>query len=205
MTTIEASITFHEDDHTYWYGLERIPSVSEIMRPITDPYLLGIPEHILEHKRQIGVAVHKACELWDAGLLDEVAWAEQLQECGDTSPLGYLEAWKAFSHAERPDWVASERVVFSEEHRYAGTLDRAGAMRDAPVVLDIKTTAQKQPHHGIQLRLYDLAYSDGARLFALRLAKDGSYVLDEYNAADVDGCARGLLAVSRWQREKGKK
>lgn len=67
-----SDVTFDETTHTYWYGMERLPSVSELMRPITSAYLTNIPEHILEWKRDLGTAVHRACELWDAGVQQSV-------------------------------------------------------------------------------------------------------------------------------------
>jgi len=192
--TIDPSeVVFEPESHSYFWGMERLPSVSELMRPITDPYLLGIPEHILEWKRELGVATHLACDLWDKGILDE--------EALDPEIVPYLEAWKKFTVDMRPGWDAAEQVVVNSAYRYAGTIDRIGGMNGNPVIVDIKTTLKGQPHHAVQLALYSMAaHAEASELIVVRLKKDGDYCLDMHSFDLAQPCALGLIEISRWQR-----
>lgn len=196
-----ALIAFDAEHHQYWYGLERIPSVSEILQPLTGKYLASIPEGVLNWKRDLGIAVHKACELFDAGLLDE--------EAIDSRIVPYLEGYKRFLTDCRPTWESTEQVVVDALARYAGTLDRAGVLRMAGVrieaVLDIKTSREVQPTTALQLWAYARAYAPdiSLELVALQLTGDGNYRLHEYtNYARYQITWNALLDIKTWESER---
>lgn len=189
-------ITFDADTHTYFYGMEQIPSVSEILRPLTDPYLQGIPEHILNWKRDLGTAVHKACELYDAGNLDESTLDERI--------LPYLEGYRKFLADHQPQWDAIEEIVFEPMARYCGTLDRAGTIGDKPVIIDIKTSTKVQATAALQLWAYALAYDEMVtpELFALQLW-EGNYKLHHFEDFDLySETWDALLTLRRWEKKK---
>lgn len=201
MTTVEATgpISFDAETHTYWHGMTQVPAVSEIMRPLTEQYLRSVPEDILNWKRDLGIAVHKACELLDLGTLDEDALDEQI--------LPYLEAYKRFLVDHRPEWEAIESIVFSEAEWYAGTLDRRGTIRQLPTIIDIKTSKEVASYAGIQLFAYAAAegVSREASLQVLQLRKDGDYRLVPFtNLARYRETWRGLQAIYRWTKENRK-
>lgn len=201
MTSLVADITFDADTHTYWYGMENVPSVSEILRPITEKYLDTIPESILNWKRDLGIAVHKACELFDLGTLDEASLDERI--------VPYLEGYKRFMLDKLPTWHDIESIVFEETARYAGTLDRAGSVDGHFSIVDIKTSVSIQPSAAVQLWAYALAHDEmvAPSLYVLQLTGKGDYVLKEFTDYDLySETWDALLALRRWNKlmEKSK-
>lgn len=191
-------LSFDADSHTYWHGMARVPSVSEIMRPLTEHYLRAIPENVLTWKRDLGIAVHRACELYDLGNLDE--------EVLDPRILPYLEGYKKFAVDYPSTWTGIEARVFHATEWYAGTLDRIGLIRGIPVIVDIKTSHQVASYAGIQLWAYASAVgAEGASLYVLQLTPAGTYELVPF--VDIRRYAEtwaGLLAVHRWTEEYSK-
>lgn len=188
-------ITFEADTHSYFYGMERVPSVSEILRPLTETYLAAIPEGILNWKRDLGIAVHKACELLDLGTLDE--------ESVDPQIVPYIEAYKAFRVDYQPKWDAIEQFVFADIGRYAGTLDRAGELTTGPAIVDIKTSLKVQPSAAVQLWAYAVAYGEvlAPDLLVLQLMKDGTYKLVPFTQYDeYDATWNALLTLHGWKK-----
>ena len=155
-----------DDNHQYWMGSERIVGVSEALSQIVN-WSMVAPD-VLERKRQIGVAVHRACELDDLGDLDESSV--------DGEIMGYLEALRSFARHHNPTWTAIEEIVFNPVHRYAGTLDGIAIIDGERVLIDRKTGAF-MPSHGPQLS----AYLEAAGLpkptprWCVLLRDDGAY------------------------------
>lgn len=201
MTLLEhaSMLTFEPDDHTYWFGLERVPSVSEILRPLTDPFLARIPESTLNWKRDLGIAVHKACQLFDLGQLDE--------ESLDPAIVPYLEGYKTFLVDYEPTWDGIEQIVFEPTARYAGTLDRVGRTKDGPTLIDIKTSAKIQPTAALQLWAYRMAYDPTATpdLAVVQLLPTANYTFKLFtNYGSYMATWDGLCAIYRWNRENPK-
>lgn len=188
-------ITFEPETHSYFYGMERVPSVSEILRPLTETYLAAIPEGVLNWKRDLGVAVHKACELLDLGTLDGESLDEQI--------VPYLEAYKAFRVDYQPQWNAIEQIVFDDVRRYAGTMDRAGELTTGPAIVDLKTSLQVQPSAAVQLWAYAVAHAEIEQpdLLVLQLMKDGKYKLVPFTQYDeYDATWNALLTLYGWKK-----
>lgn len=194
---VASDITFDAENHQYFYGLERIPSVSEILRPLTETYLANIPEAILTWKRELGIAVHKACELYDLGTLDEDGLDERI--------VPYLEGYKKFTVDYEPQWHAIEQIVFEPTMRYAGTLDRAGAFRETDAaVIDIKTSVSIQPTAALQLWAYACANDAYAcpDLAVLQLLPSGNYNLSWFEDYDLYAATwEALLTLRRWKEK----
>ena len=107
-------LEFNEERHEYRLDGKIVPSVTQILRPLMD--FSGIPPDVLEHKRQIGTAVHKAIELDLLGELDETSVAPALAP--------YFGAWRDFkSEFGVKDGTTTEYRVCSKIHGYAGTVD----------------------------------------------------------------------------------
>lgn len=188
-------ITFDADTHTYWNGMEQVPSVSEILRPLTETYLAEIPEAILNWKRDLGIAVHKACEYHDQGILNEADL--------DPNIVPYLEAYKSFLVDFQPKWDRMESIVFNDVQRYAGTLDRAGTLNTGPAIVDLKTSLKIRPSAGIQLWAYATAYEEIEQpdLLVLQLQKDASYKLQPFTDYDeYEATWNALLTIRQWKK-----
>lgn len=190
-------VVFEPDTHTYWYGMEQLPSVSEILRPLTESYLAAIPEATLNWKRDLGIAVHEACELYDLELLDETTLDERI--------VPYLEGYKRFWMDMQPSWDAIERLVVEPDARYAGRLDRAGRVAGRATILDIKTSVAIQPSTAIQLWAYAMAYDEMAApdLAVLQLKPDGSYAYRTFTDYDLySETWDALLTIHRWKQRE---
>jgi hypothetical protein len=109
--------------------------------------LRDVPEWVLEPKRRIGTAVHKACELDDLGVLDE--------DSVHASIWPYLCAWREFKMALRPTFILIEQPMYHPDG-YAGTPDRVALIDEVDWLLDLKTTLMVEPRcHGAQLAGYN--------------------------------------------------
>lgn len=184
-------LTFDQVSHTYKLDGRPIPGVTSILQPLTD--FSFVNGGVLAAAQQFGTAVHLACELWDKRTLDEDAL--------DPALVPYLEGWKLFSKEHEVSWRRVEARVYSEQHWYAGTLDREGLVDGKPAVVDIKSGSALYPATGPQLAAYKNAVpgiSPLCKRFAVRLKEDGKYVLKEYTDRDDWPLFLSLLTLRNW-------
>lgn len=170
-------LRFDEATHTYWLGDAKVPSVTSILKPMTD--LDGIPPAILAYAADRGTAVHFGCELYDTDNLD---W-----DSLDTELVPYIEAWAEFRAVTgfKPQLIESR--VFHPGLFYAGTLDRTGVVEGELAILDIKTSKTMYPTVGMQLAAYAEALHASnpesqkhTARYAVQLKDDGTWKLHPY-------------------------
>lgn len=101
---------------------------------------------------------------------------------------GYVTAYLAFLRDYRPEWLYIETPLHSEEHGYAGRVDRIGYIDKAVTVVDIKTTASMDRAAKIKLACQLAGYTDafeeryGIKVsggLGVQLKKDGKYTVHE--------------------------
>jgi hypothetical protein len=170
-------LSFEEQEHVYQWDGKVVPSVTQILTPINN--LDGIPPHILEHARERGVAVHKACELFDFGQLDESTL--------DPVLVPYLEAWKMFLHTWGAEVELAEHRMFHQGKSYAGTVDRIIRAKkkarrfERRYLADIKATFAHVESVGPQtagyLDMWNHEYPDEtiSNRLSIRLKNDGKF------------------------------
>ena len=124
-------LIFNAEDHTYTLDGKRLPSVTEILRPLST--FDRVPADVLDRAREFGSDVHLACELDDKGCLDHDGLDPALQP--------YLRGWQRFKAESGFVLTAIETPVYSKRYGYAGTPDRRCTVRGADGLLDIKTGA----------------------------------------------------------------
>ena len=201
------NLIFDEATHTYTLDGIRLPSVTEVTRFCAYDYKSDRPWLAQEAARR-GTAVHEACALIDYG------------ETPEESPeiAGYLKAYRRFLADYKPDWKLIEHPMGDLEMGFAGTLDRFGTMNPAPdihgglapIILDIKTGELHNASLSAQLTGYVLllwAEMHGFHfppplLLALKLSKDGTYILREaqFNRELFDACRTLHKATERKKR-----
>lgn len=193
------SLTFDPVQHEYRFAGEVVPSVTQVLKPLTD--YSRIPADTLETARQQGVAIHKMVELDCMGDLDEDGLPEWMRP--------YFLAWRAFVDESGFVVVASEQRVYHPALRYAGTLDLMGYMPklkggDALGLIDVKRSFYADAAIGYQTAAYALAWNvTGAkpgpckRRFALRLDPTGRYRLREFANAQDTSVFTACLVVHR--------
>lgn len=120
-------ITFREEDHTYWDGDTRYPSVTEILQAE------GFIDTTWFDKwsRMRGLYVHKAIELYNKG--------ELLEEDLDERLAPYLDAWRRFKENSEIKIIASEQIVSNVLWQYAGTLDIFCKINGYESIIDLKS------------------------------------------------------------------
>lgn len=198
------TLEFREADHTYWLGGRRMPSVTEIIKPLTDVLYAGINPSVLEAKADLGRRVHLACQLHDEGDLDEASVTDDV--------MPYLAAWRRYLAESGARVLHNERQMHHPALGYAGTVDRvlvtgADDERGRRVLgADIKTTSQVMPSVWPQLAGYvDLLLADGLVVdgsSAIQLRDDGTYRVHSMPAADYGlhrAAFHGLRAVLTWK------
>lgn len=168
-----------EATHTYYLNGVRVPSVTQILGYLKD--FSGIPPAVLERKRQIGTATHKACELDALGELDDDTVHELIAPY-----LAGFRKWRAESGAVIKE---TETFVHHPRLRYAGQLDLIAQLGRWGWLIDIKTAAEHSPIWAIQAAGYLACRHDAASLkrAALQLKPDGTYKWHPYDRPENAG------------------
>lgn len=173
-------LEFEEARHIYRIGPEILPSVTTLMRPLSDRHYKAIPEDVLRKAADRGTAVHNAIENWiKYGIVD--------------IPVEYMEYFDAFYDWWRkyePTVVGSELRLYHKLLRYAGTADLVCVIGDELWIIDYKSTSVlSEMLLRVQLEAYAKAMeSQGvkvARKGALHLRKDGSWDFPGFAAGDT--------------------
>jgi len=106
-----------------------------------------------------GTAVHNAVEAFING--EEINW---LDEYGNAKYN--LDVWKMilkfadFWNTHKPELVAAEYHLFSDEHEYAGTADLVVRWLDNLWLLDVKTSNSLHTSYDLQLAAYATAWNE---------------------------------------------
>jgi hypothetical protein len=145
----EGALAFDAERHEYTLGVRRLPSVTEILRPVSMFEYRHVSASVMERASSLGRAVHSLIELDIAGTLDEDAL--------DDSFRPYLTSWRQFRAQSGFVPVLSEARVHSVRYGFAGTLDLLGAMNGRLTLIDAKRTAQVPRSAGPQTAGYEIA------------------------------------------------
>ena len=189
-------LTFNDERHEYRLEGVRLPSVTQIMKPLMD--FSGIPPNVLERKRQIGTAFHKAVELHlnDDLVLESLA----------VSVVPYFEGFIRFMNDTGFQPRKWEYRVASSIYGYAGQLDIDGYLRKRLAVIDFKTTHEISPSVAIQTAAYRQAANETnaseetiVDRYALQLRPDGTYRLEQHKGTMDFEIFKSLLNIHKWK------
>lgn len=178
----EPQLLFDEENHIYTLHREGfadiiLPSVTEIMQPLSQQAYGGINERTLEIAADRGIRVHRSIQFWSQYQFRNV----------DEDCVPYFDAYLKF-RAEHPDWklLDSEQRMYHKVWLYSGTRDQMYETPKGLTILDLKTTAQTHLKlWGVQLGAYKEMhenYCGGNKIAAtnvLQIANDGNYILHE--------------------------
>jgi len=164
-------LTFDPVPHEYRWDGQVVPSVTQILEPISG--YGDIPERILRVAAERGSIIHRITELHDYGTLGE--YDEQYQP--------YLDAWKTFLLSTNAEIELVELLMYHDKIKYAGTLDRIIRVKGKRILLDLKSTYKLMPAVGPQTAAYAQVFNhlnpdDPVKeRWCVRLVKDGSFDL----------------------------
>lgn len=186
------ALTFDESTHVYRLGGAVVPSVTQLLAPLSD--FSGIRPEVLEAKRDLGQRVHEACQFDDEGDLDEGSVE------ADVAP--YLDAYRSFRRDTGAVVIRNEQRVVEPQMRYAGTLDRVFELRGVRWLVDLKTCFATPISVGPQTAAYLRALADpGVQMrAALRLRPDRSYRFDALTGADDWSAFMACLALHKFKK-----
>lgn len=147
--TVADGLQFDADLHRYTLDGRQLPSVTEILRPVTEHEYRGVDRDVMERAALLGTAVHKLIELDIAGTLDEDALDDSLRQ--------YLAQWRQFRAQSGFVPVLNEHRVHSGRYGYAGTIDLFGVLNSDAALIDAKRTAAVPRSVGPQTAGYEQA------------------------------------------------
>ena len=148
-------IIFNPKDHTYTYGETPVPSVTTLIRYMSDDPYKGIPKKNLENAAKYGDKVHELIERYALGKYEGTP--EETQ--------GYegIALRRFYNLAEKHDIIITsceERLVYLDSGLplYCGMYDMLGTVEEKLSLIDIKTTAEVHyPQLELQLAMYKAA------------------------------------------------
>lgn len=200
MSIKDTQLLFNEDDHVYTLKSQNIilPSVTQVMEPLTSAIYDKVPTSNLFNKSCVGTDVHQATELLDRYNVEDIK--EDLK--------GYLEAYKRFKKDYQPQMIFIELMHYHTRLYYAGTIDRLALIDNKFVLFDIKTT---EPIHlplvAVQTSAYEHIFTNEKiqvdERAALLLRRDGTYEFYR-NLPDQWDIFESLLKV-HYYKQKMKK
>lgn len=174
----DASIQFEPEQHIYTLRGMRLPSVTQIMEPMSLMLYKDVPLDVLQAAADRGTRAHEQISNYVLyGIMEE-----------DTDTAPYIQAFLDFEKDYRPSWVASEYRTYHKIMRYAGTLDLLGYIQpddDTGVdLIDLKCTSI---FHPIMLSTQLSGYKEAVRShgvktrrqYGLQLLKNGKYRFEE--------------------------
>jgi len=125
-------IDFNEGLHEYTLEGIHIPSMSELLIPVTSDF--EYPARYAER----GTAVHTLTELWDQGLF--------FPELADDELTTYMFGYEDFHDTHDVEIISIEKMVFNKELFYAGRLDRIWLIDNKKHLTDVKTGGKYKQH-----------------------------------------------------------
>lgn len=176
-----SELKFDEKLHRYTVGNMVIPSVTQIMQPLSVMKYGDIDKDALAAAANRGTKVHEACEMFGAYGISET----------DEETEPYFEGFMAWVNEYKPVFLATEKQIVHTKLYYAGTVDCIARIHDKTILVDYKTTVVlSECLASIQLEAYRRAVEDNGWSIdgkaILQLKKDGSYVFREFPADDKE-------------------
>lgn len=109
-----------------------------------------------------------------------------------------VNAFIEWSKKVNPQWHASELIVGSQLHRFAGTLDAIATINGKLTLVDFKTSKAIYPENFIQLSAYQIALEEYQQItpqkrMVVRLPKDGKPVEVKVDWIPHDLCKSTFL------------
>ena len=163
-------LSFREEDHRYFLNGAEIPSVTSLMKPLSNEFYKEVSPEILNKAANRGTIVHNACENYALYGVEDI--------CPEYA--GYFAAFLNWWNENNPSPLATEVKVYHRILRYAGKADLLCLINGRVTLVDYKTSSQvNKMLCGVQLEGYDRAFeSHGIKIedrLILHLCRNGLY------------------------------
>lgn len=211
MMTSKHNIQFDEESHVYTVDGKTVPSVTEILKPLSADTAEFANPILREQAANRGSRVHEATIFYDYNGMDD--------EVIEPDIYPYIKAYADFIRDYRIKYyILTECPVSNGE--YAGTLDRLAFIDGKYTVIDFKTGTTVDPRkESAQLYAYaQLLAENGFATtesykqyegFILRLKKDGTYTVQnrdlETGKLFFDKCKELYFMIKEDKSKHGKR
>lgn len=174
-------LEFCEKTHTYKVNGFVVPSVSEIMKPLSSNHYAAIDCDTLSRAADRGTKVHAAVENYLLYGIEDIS--KELR--------GYFDGFKKWIDEYKPEPIKTECRIYHKTLNYAGTADLPCYINGEPTLVDFKTTATvAQTLTRVQLEAYKKAFESHGIEFKRKLIiqsrKDGTYHDKEHPITDAE-------------------
>ena len=178
-----------------------LPSVTDILKGVGISDFSRVPIDILEAGQHFGIAVHKACELWDTKTLDVDVLSEPL--------IPRLEAWKKFIKDYSVVILLGEieKRFISKKYGFIGKPDRWPKIQDKRTLIDIKSSTSMYPSTEIQTAGYEILLLENDikvdRRWGVQLKENGTYNIEPYIETSDKSVFLAALSLYNWKKING--
>lgn len=174
-------LDFIESTHTYTLYGQKIPSVTQLMTPLSSAVYGGINTDVLNKAAERGTEVHQAAENYANFGIEDISPERR----------GYFDGFREWFDEVKPVVVSTEFKTYHKYLIYAGTVDLLAYINGKLYVIDYKTTSViEKMLTRVQLEAYKQALiSHGIPVEGkaiLHLRPDGTAKLREYDADDTE-------------------
>lgn len=176
-------LTFTEDSHTYRLNGVEIPSVTTLMKPLSQTIYGSIDTDILAKAAKRGTEVHAAIENYIKFGITDITPEHQ----------GYFNAFLNWYKAHNVKAYGTEIRLYHKLLQYAGTADMlANVDGGFDTLIDFKTSSQvHEKLCAVQLEAYERALVshdnniDFGEKQIIHLRSDGSYSVYRFNSMNT--------------------
>lgn len=178
---ITPELSFLESTHTYTLFNQKIPSVTQLMAPLTAAAYNGIDTEVLNRAADKGTEVHQAAENYINFGIEDISPEHR----------GYFEGFRKWFDEVKPVVVSTEFQTYHKYLIYGGTVDLLAYINGHLYVIDYKTTySVEKMLTRVQLEAYKQALITHAipveRKAVLHLRPNGTAKLLEYEPDDTE-------------------
>lgn len=189
-------LTFDEGPHIYRLNGLEIPSVTTLMRPLSDDFYRTVDPAVLDRAAKRGTAIHNAVENYTQFGIEDIAPAY----------AGYFDSFRRWWELRKPVPLATESKVYHKILRYAGTADLICLINGRLTLVDYKSSAQVNTKLcAVQLEGYDRAFeSHGVKVddrLILHLSKNGYQEVPFERSMKCWSVLSALMTVRNYMNE----
>ena len=141
-------LTFDDAKHIYRLNGIIIPSVTQVMKPLSDETYRDVDAKVLRRAAGKGTAVHNAIENYLSFGIEDI----------EPEHAGYFTAFLRWFSEYNPQVIAAEYRLYHKFMGYAGTADLICIINGRLYVIDYKTTQRiEEMLVKVQLKAYSQA------------------------------------------------